>query len=375
MADNCPASVDILTSALKDGYSEIVSPRHQVFRSERLWDSNENDPSAGELYRSYSYILYWLFKRSREVKYRAVVAGAFDFANGFIIVLCKLLGISVIGLGNAEEFTLTLKGKGLKNFVKRQWLLFTHPRADGFIVVCDFCKDILASIGVERETITVVPSSINPAKLKPYENRQYGGRRVVSVGRLVERKGFHYLIEAVRRLKPEFKDLTLTIVGNGPFRLYLEKFVQDHQMQDYVFIKGGLPDEELSLIYQQSDLFVLAHVMLENGDTEGCPTVFSEASGCGLPVIGGVEGGASTVIVDGVTGYIVNPRNIEELSGRMKMILSDPNLAKRMGQAGIEKIKRDHNPERSGVAFANAIEAILSQSPVPSGALRDERVI
>jgi glycosyltransferase involved in cell wall biosynthesis len=360
LVENCPVGMDVLSSALKEDCGEVSGPNNRVIRSRFLWDSNTHDPTHWELLRSYTYALVWLFRNSRSAQYKAVIAGAFDFANGWIILLGKLLRIPIIPLGNAEEFTLTLRGKGMKNWIKRVWLKFTHKKAAGFIVVCHFCKDVLVSLGVDPQTIHVVPSSINPEKLSG-QNRVRRGHNVLSVGRLVERKGFHLLIEAVKILRCELPEITLTIVGDGPYRSALERQVHGQNLQDYIFIRGRQDDKELSTLYQTSDLFVLAHMMLDNGDTEGCPTVFSEASGSGLPVIGGVEGGASTVIREGETGYLVNPRNIEELTDRMRRILTDADLARAMGKAGIEKVHRDHTPEVTGKRFYEAIKSITRE--------------
>lgn len=356
LVEHCPADADVLTSSLKSGFNEIVSPRHHVYRRDELWDSNTSNPTKRDLVRSYTYIIGWLLLHARPSRYRAIVGGAFDFCNGFIILSGRLLRIPVICLGNAEEFTLTLHGRGWKNRIKRWWLRFTHRRATAFVVVCDFCKEVLVSIGVRADTIHVVPSSINPEKLRSQRHKVSSGRRVMSVGRLVERKGFHYLVQAIARLRSTFPDLTLTIVGDGPFRSTLETIIREMGASDYVTLTGAITDEQLVALYDASDIFVLAHVMLPNGDTEGCPTVFSEASGNGLPVIGGIEGGASTVIIDGVTGYIVNPRDIAQLADRLERLLRDPEMARRMGVAGREKIRREHTPEVTGLAFYRVLE-------------------
>ena len=82
--------------------------------------------------------------------------------------------------------------------------------------------------------------------------------------------------------------------------------VEKNKMHSYVNLAGKVTDKELSDMYNNSDLFVLAHRMLSNGDTEGCPTVFSEAGAHGIPLIGGNDAGASTAIIDGINGLFVS---------------------------------------------------------------------
>ena len=353
------SNYEILTSELKDGYEEVINPKHNIYRSKYLWDSNISNPSTKDLIISYSYMIKWIIKRTKKIKYKAVIGGAFDFANGILIILCKILKIPIICLGNAEEFTLTLHGKGLKNWVKRFWLKFTHKKADGFIVVCHFCRDVLTSIGVNPNKIFVVPSSINPNKISKETIDRSGGYNIISVGRIVERKGFHKLILATKELINDFPKIHTNIVGDGPYLEELIKLIRDNKLERYITLHGRLSDEKLAKLYKNSQLFVLAHMMLENGDTEGCPTVFSEASGQGLPVIGGTDAGASTVIIEGISGFIVNSRNISELSDRIKKILGDSQLAKNMGENGIKKIMKEHTPSVTGKLFFDSINNIL----------------
>lgn len=357
MVENGSLSFDILTSSLKKGWDEMSSPRHNMIRKPIIFSgkSEDIDPSALRLLVSYAYLgLYMVWCRFAR-HYRGVIVHGFVFLNGLYFLLGRFLRVPVIGMGNTEEYTLALHGKGAGNAFKRWWLRTTHPLATGHVVVCHFCRDILVDQGLKRERIEVVPSSINPEKLRSSTRKKEHGHRVLSVGRLIERKGFHKLIDAVNQLLPELPAIQLDIVGKGRMREKLEAKVEGYGIQNSVHIHGGLSDSELNRLYAESDLFVLAHMMLENGDTEGCPTTFSEASGNGLPVIGGTGAGASTAIVNGKTGFIVNCRDVDLLASRIKEILTNPDLARRMGDAGVEKIRTGHVPAVTGPAFSSAI--------------------
>lgn len=373
MIENSPASFDILTSSLQENCSEVSSKRHRMFRSRKIWNSVPDDPnpSAGSLLISYSYILYWCLRHGATRKYRGIVAGAFTFANGFLFLFGRLFRVPVIGLGFAEEFTLAMRGRGFKNLIKRNWIRLTHKYAAGFVVVCDFCKELLVSLGVDKDKIAVVPANVNEHKLSLPVSAKKAGHRILSVGRLVERKGFHFLIDAVAFLKDDIPDIRLHIVGDGPYRGELEKKIKKLNLKDHVILEKLVPDERLATLYNESDIFVLANVMLENGDVEGCPVVFSEASGNRLPVIGGEEGGASTAIDTGKTGYILNPRDVELLADRIREVLLNPELARSMGEAGFEKVMRDHTGPVTGNKFFQAVQTLVSNShPV-----RDNRLV
>ena len=138
----------------------------------------------------------------------------------------------------------------------------------------------------------------------------------------------------------------------------MSKIINDNNAGDYIKLHGEISDEKLATLYGESDLFVLAHTMLDNGDTEGCPTVFSEAMANNLPVIGGSGAGADTAIIDNYNGYIVNSKNIDELSSSIKKILLDENLHKKMVLNGKLKLSKDHNPKINGKIFGSFIERI-----------------
>ena len=346
LVENCPENFDILTAALKEGEKEVTDSRHRVFRSRLVVDSH--DPPRVRLAVTYLYMVLWLALRSRKVRYRAVLVNPGCIGNSLLILLGRLLRINVIGVGHGEEITVALYGKGLKAFVKRNLMGFAYKKAAGFFVVCHFCRDLIVGMGGDADTIEVIPSCLNPNKRLPIKESQARGFRILSVGRLIERKGFHCLIDAVQKVKKEVPQVELHIVGEGPFRRVLDEKVRRNDLESYVHLRGRISDEELSKLYQTSDVFVLAHMMLENGDTEGCPTVFSEASGAGLPVIGGTGAGASTVIVEGETGFIVNARDTDVLAEKIKFLLQNPEVAREMGREGIKKIQRDHNPEING---------------------------
>ena len=346
LVENCPENFDILTAVLKEGEKELTSSRHQVFRSPLVIDSH--DPPRVRLAITYLYMVLWLAVRSQKVRYRAVLVNPGCIGNSLLILLGKLLGINVIGVGHGEEITVALYGKGPKAFIKRTLMKFAYKRAAGFFVVCHFCRDLIVDMGANPEAIEVIPSCLNPNKQLPIRESRESGFRILSVGRLMERKGFHCLIDAVQKLKKELPQVELNIVGDGPFRSVLEKKIRRNDLESYVHLLGQISDEELSKLYQTSDVFVLAHMLLENGDTEGCPTVFSEASGVGLPVIGGTGAGASTVIVEGETGFIVNSRDTDVLAEKIKYLLENSEVARQMGREGIKKIQKDHNPEING---------------------------
>ncbi len=359
LVQNCPDDFDVLTTARPKGLSEPAGIKPRLIRSR--WIANSNNPPRLRLALSYLYMIGWLGIHSLRRRYQGVVVNMCVFGNSLFILLGKLLGLKIIGVVFAEEITTSLYGATFKDRIHRFLMKGVYRGGDGFFSVCHFSKNLLVSFGVPPDRIDVIPPCIDPTRIVDPDKKKRGGHRILSVGRLIERKGFHDLIGAVHRLLPEFEGLQLTLVGDGPMRSSLEAKVRDLGLEKRVTLAGQVTDDRLAAFYRESDLFVLAHRMLPNGDTEGAPTVFCEASGAGLPVVGGKGGGADTVIEEGRTGFIVDADRIEEIVDRIRKILIEPDLARRMGQAGREKVKREHLPEAVGQLLSRTLRHLLDE--------------
>lgn len=144
-----------------------------------------------------------------------------------------------------------------------------------------------------------------------------GDKKVVLfVGRLAEKKGVTYLIEAMRRI-----DALLVIAGDGPLKDKLQKQAADMNLQA-VFL-GSKTHDELRTIYASADIFAAPSVTAEDGDQEGLGLVILEAMASGLAVVASNSGGISQVIEDGVNGLLCEEKNSRELAEKLTLLLSD----------------------------------------------------
>jgi phosphatidylinositol alpha-1,6-mannosyltransferase len=116
-------------------------------------------------------------------------------------------------------------------------------------------------------------------------------------------------------------------------------------LQDNVVFTGYVSEDEKAFYYNAADVFVMPNRELENGDVEGFGIVFLEANIYGKPVIGGRSGGAVDAIVDGKTGLLVNPIDIEEIASAIIRFLSNEGYAKQLGFQGRKRVERDFNCE------------------------------
>lgn len=164
-------------------------------------------------------------------------------------------------------------------------------------------------------------------------------RVIVSVGRLVHRKGQDHLIQALPQILRSVPDAHLLMVGQGPYREHLEKLVQHLGLKDHVSFIGRIQYDQLPEYICAGDVFAMPSRSRFFGlEVEGLGIVYLEASACGLPVIAGASGGAPDAVLDGVTGFVVDGQDNHEIATVAITLLSDLDQAKKMGAAGREWI-------------------------------------
>ncbi|CAB4918889.1 unannotated protein [freshwater metagenome] len=162
---------------------------------------------------------------------------------------------------------------------------------------------------------------------------------IVSVGRLVHRKGQDRLIEALPIILSEIPNAHLLIVGQGPYLETLETLAKTKGVSEHVSFIGRIQYSELPKYFRVGDLFAMPSRSRFFGlEVEGLGIVYLEASACGIPVIAGDSGGAPDAVLENVTGLVVDGTNIESIAKAAISILSNPVMAKAMGLAGREWI-------------------------------------
>jgi glycosyltransferase involved in cell wall biosynthesis len=164
--------------------------------------------------------------------------------------------------------------------------------------------------------------------------------RLIAVGRMVPKKGFHVLIRACALLKSRGIEFELSMIGSGPMEQELRAAIQRFGLQDLVRLYGALPQEELVLRMAEAEVAVLPCVVTESGDRDGLPTVLLEAMACGLPVVTTTVSGGPEIVEDGTTGRLCASGDPDALADALQDVLSDSARAARMGRAGRQRAER-----------------------------------
>src|SRR5574341_754046 len=199
-------------------------------------------------------------------------------------------------------------------------------------------KEVIALFNRE---VQIVPYgiSLSDRELKR-EKSSSKHKNILCVGRLVERKGVSYLIEAFGKIEEE-TSAQLIIVGQGPEKERLEQLAKGRKLSDKIKFAGFVKDEELGKYYQNCSVFVLPAITDEKGDTEGLGVVLIEALNYKKPVIASNVGGITDIVINGKTGLLVPEKDSDELAKALKKILKDEKLATKLGEEGYEYVREN----------------------------------
>lgn len=204
--------------------------------------------------------------------------------------------------------------------------------------VSNYICEKLRTIYYEADPV-MISMGVDISKFSPQkENDKYfthDKKNVVFVGRLAEKKGVTYLIEAMKDV-----DARLFIIGNGPLEVSLKSQVNVKNLQDRVFFLGSKSHDELPEILASADLFVAPSIVAKDGDQEGLPVSIMEAMASGVPVIAGISGGTKDIVLDGLNGFVVEVTDVDALALRINQILKDDSLRRKMSVEAIETSRK-----------------------------------
>ncbi len=241
-------------------------------------------------------------------------------------------------------------------------------RADGLMPVSCYTAELLHEAGVRDSAIHVAPNGVDPQAFRPGDGAAFraehglgDGPLIVTVCRLVPRKGIDTTIEAVARLRDQIDGLRYAIGGSGPDRERLEAKVATSNLGDCVTFLGRVRDAAMADCMTAADVFCMP-ARSEPPDVEGFGLVFLEAGACETAVVGARAGGVPDAIVHGETGLLVEPSDPVALADALARLLGDPDTRARMGKAARARIEAqctwDHVAEgllgrmRDGLASA-----------------------
>jgi colanic acid/amylovoran biosynthesis glycosyltransferase len=221
------------------------------------------------------------------------------------------------------------------------------------------------------DRISVIHSSIDTMKFHPQSRdgkQEEGQIRILSVGRLIEKKGYPYLIQACKLLTKKGYHFRCDIVGRGREESTLRALIDREGLQDAVFLKGWVTQEKLVDLYDDVDIFVSPSIVAKNGDRDGIPVALMEALAMEKPAVSTCVSGIPELIVDGVTGLLVEPRDAVALAEAMERLILSPDLRTSLGKRGRTRVLEEFERVRNGTRLLALIRNSITNSMRSAGA-------
>ena len=270
----------------------------------------------------------------------------------FDVLLCHfgpngLLGAMLKGLGIPGRLVTVFHGYDLSSFLRSRSLRVYAPLflcGDLFLPVSHYWENKLVNLGCPEDRIRVHHMGVDLQRFSPSGQSllKSGKLELLSVGRMVPKKGHAHVLRALRDFKVH-NSWRYTIVGDGPLRQGLETLAAELGLHDKVHFAGPLTETEVLAFYRRSHVFLQTSVTGPDGDREGIPMVLMEAMAMRLPVISTRHSGIPELVTHGRTGFLVDEDDTVELRRRLGELANNEALRSRMGEAGRKVVEHDFN--------------------------------
>ncbi|HEX8639914.1 MAG TPA: glycosyltransferase [Allosphingosinicella sp.] len=234
---------------------------------------------------------------------------------------------------------------------------------DRFLPISRMWADRLAGIGCPAERIALLRMGVDCAAISfaPPKRAATGRLRLLTVGRLVEKKGTEYSLRAlaqVARTQPSLR-WSFEIAGEGPLQRPLEALAAELGLADRVTFLGPLGGEQVREKLRRADLFLLPSVTAADGDMEGIPVALMEAMAAGVPVVTTFHSGIPELVEDGVSGLLASERDVATLARQIAIVLGDPERAHSLAAAARARVEAEFNQAKINAALVAEIEAAV----------------
>lgn len=218
-------------------------------------------------------------------------------------------------------------------------------KGDLFFVGSKDMKHNIINLGFPPEKIRVLKLGMNLDNIR-FEQRRSAGTNLMMVGRMVEKKGFKYAIQAVGLLRDQGVITNLDLYGDGELRESLEELVGKLSLEKQVTFHGQTGNETIFEELYNHDILLVPSVQAHDGDREGIPQTTVEGMATGIPVIASDHAGLPELVIDGQTGLQVPQRDAKALSKAIKTYLETPDLIPQISKNGRERVELEHSISR-----------------------------
>ena len=297
-------------------------------------------------------LFIYLWRKAKRKEFEVLLCGKALFEGLAGYYLKKHLGVPYVVFTYAMEISVWSRDEKVKRKMQRSLL-----NADRVVYINEITKRHLRELGVKEERLIKVQPGVEFEKHK-FKSTKHKQRYVLSVGRLIPRKGFDTLIEAFSQLdQVQFGDVELWIAGDGPDLTRLEQAAEDSWINKSVKFLGDVPDERLQELYAGAEVFAMTPREID-GDFEGFGMVYLEAAAHGVPSVGTKTGGVPEAVTNERTGILVEPNNPNAAAVALMRLLANNEQRERMGRQAQLRAQESFSWEEQIAPLRRALQAL-----------------
>ena len=234
---------------------------------------------------------------------------------------------------------------------------------DLFLPVCEIFKKYLVELGCDPQKIVIFHTGLDCSKFH-FRQRTLNDTetiRIVTIGRLVEKKGIEYGIRAMAKLAATHNNIEFLVIGEGPLKNDLLKTVEDYDLQKTVKLLGRKTHEEIIEILDTAHIFIATSVTAKDGNQDGPVNTLKEAMGSGLPVIGTEHGGIPELVEDQISGFLVPERDSEAITTALQYLIENSSEWPRFSKAGRARVETQYNLESLNDELVKLYEELVDR--------------
>ncbi len=350
----------------EDGGVEVATFRYAPERYEVLGYSRSLDSDERVRWLAGAVAPLYLLAARRALR-RLVAQDRFDLVHAHWVVPNGPVGSAVAG---RVPLAIGLHGSDVflaERPAVRPWVRRVLGRSRLLTGCSPELVERVRRLGFDGERWRVIPYGVDPAKFRPRavgEERARGRLGIpedavvaLGVGRMVTKKGFHVLVEALPDLLERRPRLHLVLAGGGD---RLEELTRTAaRWPGRVHFPGAVPHDDLPELFRAADIFVLPAVHDPQGNVDGLPNVILEAMASGLPVVASGISGIPLAVEHEATGLLVPEGRVEPLAEALERLAGDPALRGRMGEAGRRKVERELTWEAIAARYRDAYREVV----------------
>jgi len=280
-------------------------------------------------------------------------------SNGLIGAILKEAGVfrgKLITSFHGYDFSKLINERGSETYKE----LFRI--GDLFTANTNFTKGKLIELGCSKSKIVMLPvgMDINFFNFRERYLRDRSLVKLLTIARMVEKKGLEYAIKAVSRVAQKYSNIEYNIIGDGILRSRLENLIKGLGISDKINLLGWKTQEELKSLLQEAHIFILTSVTAGDGDMEGQGLVLQEAQAVGLPVLSTLHNGIPEGVIDGKSGFLVPERDVDALVKKLEYLIEHPELWPEMGRYGRKFVEERYDIQKLNQRLVKIYEAILT---------------